>query len=127
MAVVAAAGTRLSGPADAAINRGCSGAWAAPGAGGGGCRDSIDFRGIHFVGGELNWGWLPPASSEHEQATSSLRFNTLSLRWYLEMGFCIHVTIPTFQCLHEEHKITKRQEVAHFWGQAPSLYASPTV
>lgn len=90
--------------ADAAINRGCSGAWAAPGAGGGGCRDSIDFRVIHFVGGELNWELAPPASSEHEQATSPPCVSTaLSLRWYLEWDSYIHVTIPTFQCLHEEH------------------------
>lgn len=74
------------------------------GSSGGGCWDSVDFRGIHFAGGELNWELAPPAGSEHEQATSPYCVSIASsLRWYLEWDSDIHVTIPTFQCLHEEH------------------------
>ncbi|XP_055413145.1 actin-associated protein FAM107A isoform X7 [Bubalus kerabau] len=59
---------------------------------------------LNGSGGELNWELAPPASSEHEPATSPYCVSIASsLRWYLEWDSDIHVTIPTFQCLHEEH------------------------
>ena len=74
------------------------------GSSGGGCWDSVDFRGIHFVGRKLNWELASPASSEYEQATLPPCVSIASsLRWYLEWDSYIHVIIPTFQCLHEEH------------------------